>query len=57
MHHALSAIGRFISEDHGQDLVEYGLLAGLVAVVAIAGIGVLGQTIFTVFWEVIARAF
>jgi Flp pilus assembly pilin Flp len=44
---------RIRSED-GQDLLEYGLLAALIAVAAIAGVSQVGKTINTVFWEVIA---
>jgi Flp pilus assembly pilin Flp len=44
------------SED-GQDLLEYGLLAALIAVVAIGAVATVGQTIFTMFWETIQRGF
>jgi Flp pilus assembly pilin Flp len=43
------------SED-GQDLLEYGLLAALIAVVAIGAVVTVGQTITTVFWDAIAAA-
>jgi Flp pilus assembly pilin Flp len=43
------------SED-GQDLLEYGLLAALLAVVAIGAVTVVGNTINTVFWQTIAVA-
>ena len=44
------------SED-GQDLLEYGLLAALIALVAIVAVTAVGNTINTVFWELIAGAF
>ena len=44
------------SED-GQDLLEYGLLAALIALVAIGAVVTLGTTINTVFWGAIAAAF
>ena len=44
------------SED-GQDLLEYGLLAALIAVVAIGAVATLGQTILTMFWQTIQGAF
>ena len=44
------------SED-GQDLLEYGLLAALIALVAIGAVVTLGTTINTVFWVAIAAAF
>jgi Flp pilus assembly pilin Flp len=43
-----------VLHDSGQDLLEYGLLMALIAVVAIAGVTSLGNTIDTVFWEAIA---
>jgi Flp pilus assembly pilin Flp len=44
------------SED-GQDLLEYGLLAALIAMVALGAVTVVGQTIYNVFWQVIQQAF
>ncbi len=44
-----------IQRDHGQDLMEYGLLMALIAVVAIVGVKTLGTTINTLLWEVIAK--
>ena len=44
------------SED-GQDLLEYGLLASLIAIFALAAVAGFGQTIYTVFWNAIARNF
>ena len=42
--------------DHGQDLIEYALLVGLVALLAVTAITQVGATINTVFWSVIAAA-
>jgi Flp pilus assembly pilin Flp len=50
------AIQRLARQTDGQDLLEYGLLACLIAVVAIAGISTLGNTIFSVFWTSIGQA-
>jgi Flp pilus assembly pilin Flp len=50
------AIARLLVGDEGQDLLEYGLLAALIAIVAIAGITTLGNTIVTVFWQGIGQA-
>jgi Flp pilus assembly pilin Flp len=52
----MTAFGRLVLRDEGQDLIEYGLLAALIAIVAVAGMTVLGQTIFTTFWQNIAQA-
>jgi Flp pilus assembly pilin Flp len=44
------------SKDDGQDLLEYGLLAALVAMIALGAVTALGNTISTVFWNAIAAA-
>jgi Flp pilus assembly pilin Flp len=56
MSQVLTAIGRLVVRTDGQDLIEYGLLAALIAVFAIAGISTLGNTIYTVFWNGIGQA-
>src|SRR5712692_7542986 len=56
MERVVAAITRLVRRSDGQDLLEYGLLAALIAVVAIAGITALGETIFTVFWRSIGQA-
>jgi Flp pilus assembly pilin Flp len=53
MQSAFTAIKRLAINDKGQDLLEYGLLGALIAVVAVAGVTTLGKTIFEVFWKVI----
>jgi len=52
----ITAVGRLALRDEGQDLLEYGLLAALIAVVAVAGVTVLGNTIFLTFWQNIGQA-
>jgi Flp pilus assembly pilin Flp len=42
--------------DDGQDLVEYALLVGLVALIAAGAITTVGTTITGVFWDVIAAS-
>jgi Flp pilus assembly pilin Flp len=59
---AVAALLRIATErapesEEGQDLLEYGLLAALIAVVAIGAVATLGQTIFTLFWQTIQGAF
>ncbi|HSC27320.1 MAG TPA: Flp family type IVb pilin [Vicinamibacterales bacterium] len=59
---AVAALRRIVnarlrrSED-GQDLLEYGLLAALIALFALGAVSTLGQTINTVFWQAIASNF
>lgn len=57
MARVLIAFGRLLRKDDGQDLLEYGMLAVLIAVAAIIGVRSLGNTINTVFWESIAQNF
>jgi Flp pilus assembly pilin Flp len=43
------------SED-GQDLLEYGLLAALIAIIALGAVSTVGNVIQTVFWTTIAAS-
>ncbi len=40
--------------DEGQDLLEYAMLASLIALIALAGMSVLANEITTTFWGAIA---
>jgi pilus assembly protein Flp/PilA len=42
-------VTRFVKNDEGAALVEYGILVGLIAVVCITAVGLLGTTINGVF--------
>jgi Flp pilus assembly pilin Flp len=53
---ALSIVRRFRSREEGQDLLEYGLLAALIAIVALGAVQSVGTTIQNVFWSAIAAA-
>jgi Flp pilus assembly pilin Flp len=53
---ALSIVRRFLSREEGQDLLEYGLLAALIAIVALGAVQSVGTTIQNVFWSAIAAA-
>ena len=55
MTQVLSVIGRLAQRDEGQDLIEYGLLAALIALVAMVGVTTLGDTIYNVFWKAIGQ--
>jgi Flp pilus assembly pilin Flp len=50
-------VRRFVVRDDGQDLLEYGLLVVLIAIVALAAVSSLGGTINTVLWQPIANNF
>lgn len=41
---------RWLRLEEGQDLLEYGLLAALIAVVALSAVGLLGDHL-NVFWQ------
>lgn len=47
---------RFGRRESGQDLIEYALLVGLVALVAVSAVTEIGKTIKDVFWAVIAAS-
>lgn len=51
------ANGRLRRSEDGQDLLEYGLLASLIALVAFSAVTTVGQTIQNVFWSAIANNF
>ena len=48
---------KFPTAEEGQDLLEYGLLVGLIALVAFGAVSAVGQAIYTVFWQSIAINF
>jgi len=50
------AMQRLARETDGQDLLEYALLCALIALVVIAGVTAVGDTIHTVFWSSIGQA-
>ena len=42
--------------DEGQDLMEYGLLVALIAIVVIFVVTAVGSTVNTMFWETFTSA-
>ena len=54
---ALLRTVQFRREEEGQDLLEYGLLTALIAIIAIGAVTTLGNTINNVFWTAIANNF
>jgi Flp pilus assembly pilin Flp len=57
MQQMLVAVGRLATREGGQDLLEYGLLAALIAIFALGAVASLGQTVYNVFWSNIAQNF
>jgi len=56
MARVVTRITQLLLKDDGQDLIEYGLLAALIALAAIVGVTTLGNTISSVFWTQIGTA-
>jgi len=46
---------RFVREDAGQDLIEYGLLVGIITVGAIASIKLIGPKVATYFSDLAGK--
>jgi Flp pilus assembly pilin Flp len=44
---------RWLRREDGQDLLEYALLAALIAIAAVGAVTVLGNHINTFFWQTI----
>ena len=53
---AVALIGSLQHDDDGQDLLEYGLLMSLIAIVAMTAVTSVGNAIMSVFWSAIAAA-
>ena len=54
MRSLLAAVVRWASRDDGQDLIEYGLLVGLIAVVAILAVTSVGTVVNGTLWNVVS---
>ena len=48
-------VNRLTRRDEGQDLLEYGMLAALIAIFAVTAVGALGYRINNSFWQLIAQ--
>jgi Flp pilus assembly pilin Flp len=53
----LDTVVREAFRDDGQDLMEYALLAALVALVAVAGVRTVGDAANNVLWQYIVQSF
>ena len=53
----LASTTTFRRSEEGQDLLEYGLLAALIAIIALGAVQSVGSTINRVFWTTIASNF
>ena len=57
MQAVVAVIYRLVVGKDGQDLTEYGLLAALIAIAALAAVTTLGTTIRDILWAPIAANF
>ena len=57
MMRVLATVRDLVRHDEGQDLIEYGLLAVLIAVFVLASVSTVGNAINTVCWQPIAQNF
>ena len=53
----VTALKSFARNEEGQDLLEYGLLATLIAVFAVAAVRLVGNQVSNVLWAAIANNF
>jgi Flp pilus assembly pilin Flp len=49
----MRVLHRWLRLDEGQDLLEYGVLASLIALVALGAVTLLGDQLNRVFWQAI----
>jgi Flp pilus assembly pilin Flp len=56
MNIVFKAVRWLVRSDEGQDLVEYGLLAALIAIVAVTGVSAVGKNVYDLFWSKIGNA-
>ena len=53
----IAAVARLAQREEGQDLMEYGILAALIALVCVAAVTAVGNQINTVLWQSIVQNF
>ena len=53
----MSSVLRLTRREDGQDLLEYGILASLIAILCLAGLRLVATQITAVFWGGIATKF
>jgi len=56
MQPVMFALRRLVRRDDGQDLLEYGLLVVLIAILALGAVTTVGQNIHDFFWVKIGAA-
>ncbi len=56
MQRMLIVVSRLVRENDGQDLIEYALLAVLIAIGAIVAVTSTGNTLNSILWQTIASS-
>jgi pilus assembly protein Flp/PilA len=51
----MDTVRRFVLDEQGQDVVEYGLLIATIAIVVLIGVGIFGNNINTWFKSLAGR--
>ena len=51
----VNSVKSFVSNDEGQDLLEYALLVALIALVAVAAVTAAGQSVSTIFTSIASK--
>ena len=54
--HVMRLLQRLLPLEDGQDLIEYAVLASLIAIAAVAAVRVLGDTVSGVLWGFISAS-
>ena len=57
MTRAFAAATAFVHRDEGQDILEYALLASLIAIAGMLAVGSVGETLNDLWWMPIAGTF
>ena len=55
MRHLITPVCVFLGDDRGEDLTEYGLLAALIAILAIAGVRDLGTEVNSLWTQIVLQ--
>jgi pilus assembly protein Flp/PilA len=48
----MTFVKRFINDDEGQDMVEYALLLGFIAIIAVVAVGTIGTKVNSYFTSI-----
>jgi len=52
----MQALRRWMRTESGQDLLEYGLLASLIALLALGAVTMIGEHMYRFYWQAIGAS-